>query len=126
MDIAQIKQTIRRELPTIMQEDPGMREFVLRLAREQFADKAETESRFDRLLAELRRDRKAQEKKWEAQEQRWAEHQQAQEQKWADNQAVINQMLKDIQGLFHKYDSSIGALGARWGMRSEQSFRNAL
>lgn len=25
-----------------------------------------------------------------------------------------------------KYDSTIGALGARWGLRTEQSFRNAL
>ena len=58
----------------------------------------------------------------ESPEEKW----QAQEQKWADNQAVIHQMLKDIQGLFHRYDSSIGALKARWGMRSEQSFRNDL
>ena len=53
-----------------------------------------------RLLDELRRDREENTRKWEA------------------NQAAINAMLQ--------HDSSIGALGARWGLYSEQSFRNAL
>ncbi len=144
MDVAQIKQIIKRELPAIMQEDTEIQQFILDLAHDQFADKMETESRFDRLLAELRQDREAQEKKWaenqetmrqdrEAQEKKWAENQEAmrqdreaqekkweaQEKKWAENQEAIKQLLR-------KYDSGIGALGARWGIRSEQSFRNAL
>ena len=35
-------------------------------------------------------------------------------------------MLKEIQALSRKHESTIGALGARWGLRTEQSFRNAL
>jgi hypothetical protein len=35
-------------------------------------------------------------------------------------------MLQAIQALARKHDSTIGALGARWGLHSEQSFRNAL
>ncbi len=46
--------------------------------------------------------------------------------KWDENQKVINQMLQEIQGLSRKRDSTIGALGARWGLYTEQSFRNAL
>jgi len=108
MDTAQIKQIIKRELPAIMREDAEIQQLVLQLAQNQFADKAETESRFDRLLAELRQDREAQEEKWKAQEK-----------KWDENQSTINRLITRI-------DSSIGALGARWGIRSEQSFRNAL
>ncbi len=54
MDVAQIKQIIKRELPIIMQEDAEMQQFILHLAHNQFAPKQETESRFDRLLTELR------------------------------------------------------------------------
>ena len=48
MSVTQIKQIIRRELPVIMREDVEMQQFILHLARTQFADKMETESRFDR------------------------------------------------------------------------------
>src|SRR3990167_566848 len=49
-----------------------------------------------------------------------------QDRKWEDNQKVIHEMLESIKVMNRKYDSTIGALGARWGLRSEQSFRNAL
>jgi len=42
-----------------------------------------------------------------------------QNKKWEENQ-------QDIRALFRKYDSGIGALGARWGLHAEESFRNAL
>ncbi len=126
MDVTQIKQIIKRELPAIMREDAEMQQFILHLARTQFADKTETESRFDRLLAELRRDREEQSKKWAEQNKKWTENQAAlrryqdeQDKKWAKNQ-------QDIRGLIRKHDSTLGALGARWGIHTEQSFRNAL
>jgi hypothetical protein len=108
MSVTEIKQIIKRELPTIMREDEEIRQFILHLARTQFADKTETESHFDRLLDELRRDREEQNRKWD------------------ENQRVINQMLQEIRGLSRKHDSTIGALGARWGLYTEQSFRSAL
>ncbi len=154
MENHQIKQIILRELPGILQRDPEVQEFIVRLSRQHFADKAETASRFDRLLEELRRDREEQARKWDEQEQRWQEMQgdlrarweeqarkwdeqarrweeqesrwQAQERKWEENQKIIRQMLADIQALSRKHDSTIGALGARWGLSAEQSFRSAL
>lgn len=111
----QVKRIILRELPAIMQSDREVREFILRLSREQFADKQETASRFDRVLDELRRDREEQSRKWDEQSRKWWENQQA-----------INRMLESIEALSRKHDSTIGALGARWGLYSEQSFRNAL
>jgi hypothetical protein len=168
----QIKQMILRELPGILQRDPEVREFILRLAREHFADKVETESRFDRLLEELRRDREEQARRWDEQARQWAENEQRwretqadlrarweeqerqwaenaqrwretqadlrarwedqarrweeQERRWEENQKIIRQMLADIQALSRKHDSTIGALGARWGLFAEQSFRSAL
>ena len=46
--------------------------------------------------------------------------------KWETNQQVINEMLADIRALARKHDTTIGALGARWGLHTEQAFRNAL
>jgi len=86
----------------------------------------ETGSRFEQILEELRRERETQNRKWDAQNRKWEENQEAQDRKWEANQAIINQMLQSIRDLARKHDSTIGALGARWGLYSEQSFRNAL
>jgi hypothetical protein len=129
MDSQQIKQIILRELPGILQRDPEVESFILRLSRRHFADKEETESRFDRLLDELRRDREEQTRRWEENQQAIRQNQADIRQNQADirqNQADIQEMLKSIQNLGRRYDSTIGALGARWGLYSEASFRNAL
>ena len=86
----------------------------------------ETGSRFEQILEELRRERETQNRKWDDQNRKWEENQEAQDRKWEANQAIINQMLQSIRDLARKHDSTIGALGARWGLYSEQSFRNAL
>jgi hypothetical protein len=126
----------------------------LNVTRESYSSKRETESRFDRIMDELKRDReardkkweaqeikwKAQEKKWEAQEKRWETERReqnkkweaqekrwvGQEKKWEENQRVINEMLLSIQKLDKKHEATIGALGARWGLHSESAFRKGL
>jgi hypothetical protein len=70
--------------------------------------------------------REEQNRKWEENQQELRAIREEQNRKWEENQAVINGMLKEIRGLSRKHDSTIGALGARWGLRTEQSFRNAL
>jgi hypothetical protein len=129
MDTTQIRETILRELPSILEEDAEIQQLVLRLSRQQFADKAETDSRFDRILDELRRDREAQERKWETQDRKWDEQNRKwdeQNRKWDENQGVINSILAEIREMNRKHESSIGALGARWGLQSEAAFRDGL
>jgi len=58
---------LRQELPGWLREDPEFRQWILNLTRNEFADRRETESRFDRVLDELRRDREAQSRKWDEQ-----------------------------------------------------------
>lgn len=111
----EIKRIIKTELPHLIQSDPDMRRFILDVTHERYADRTETESRFDRILDELKTDREARDRKWDAQEK-----------KWEENQKVINDMLGSIRALHKRIDSSIGALGARWGLRSEGAFRNGL
>ncbi len=111
----EIKRIIKAELPHLIRSDPDMRRFILDVTHESYADRTETESRFDRILDELKTDREARDRKWGDQEK-----------KWEENQKVINDMLDSIKALHKRIDSSIGALGARWGLRSEGAFRNGL
>ena len=110
----EIKAIIRQEMPQILQ-DREMRDYIVRSVNNYFAGKQETESRFDQILEELRRDREEQSRKWEEQNR-----------KWDENQRQIEQILEEIKAVNRKYDSTIGALGARWGLASEESFRHAL
>ena len=187
MENQQLTQLIRRELPGILQRDREMREWVLALTRERYADKGETESRFDRVLDELRRDREENTRKWEENQQelrvmreeqnrKWEENQQElrvmreeQNRKWEANQQELRAMREEQNRKWEKQNRkwdeqnrkweanqqelkamreeatrhfdrvyarldeqrdrlarSIGALGARWGMQTESSFRNAL
>ncbi|MEA5536435.1 PD-(D/E)XK nuclease family protein [Crocosphaera sp. XPORK-15E] len=109
-----IKAIIQEELPKILQ-DREMRDFVLRTVNDFYAGKQETESRFDQILAELRQDREEQRRKWDEQNRKWDEN----NQRWEETQ-------NEIKAMNRKHDSTIGALGARWGIYSEGSFRNAL
>jgi hypothetical protein len=118
----QVKEIIIRELPGLLRADPEMSEFILELTRERYADKAETESRFDRILREIQRDREEQSRKWDEQSR-----------KWEANQTELRLMRKEsarildvLEAQARKHDQSIGALGARWGLHTEKSFRNAL
>lgn len=146
----EIREIILKELPNIIEQDREVQQLILRLSKGHFADKEKTEDRFDKILNELAADREAQSKKWEEQAKRWEEQDkkwqenvkrweeqdkrwqenvkrwEEQDRKWEDNQKVIHEMLESIKKMDQKYDSTIGALGARWGLRSEQSFRNAL
>ena len=111
----EVKRIIIKELPELMKVDPDMRNFILNVTRESYPSKREAESRFDRIMDELKRDREARDKKWDAQDK-----------KWEENQCVINEILVSIQKLDKKHDATIGALGARWGLHSESAFRKGL
>ena len=164
----QLREFLVRELPVVLEQDDDVRRLVALLGAQQFADKHETESRFDRVLDELRRDREETARKWDENARKWDEsvrrqdevlaelrdhdrrwqenarkweenhwqldetlkviREQAQkhDRRWDENQRQLNEMLKAIQAQARKHDASIGALGARWGLYSEASFRNGL
>lgn len=122
----EIKKIIMAELPKLIESDPDIRRFILDITHERYADKTETESRIDRILDELKKDREARDKKWEAWDKRWEEERKIQDKKWEENQKVITEMLASIKAVDRRIDSTIGALGARWGLQAEASFRNGL
>jgi hypothetical protein len=172
MNIESLKDIIKKELPGLLREDPALRAYVLELTRREYADRAETQDRFYDILAELRRDREEQTRKWDEQIQQWKDFTQEQNRKWDEqtrkwdeqtqqwkdftqeqnrkwdeqnrkwdeqnrkwdeqnrkwdaSSQRFDQLHEEIMAQAKKYDRSIGALGARWGLQSEAVFRNAL
>ncbi len=142
-----IKEVIKKELPEIVKSDPEFRLWVIDVTHNLYADKSEAESKFDKILEELRRDREEQAKRWEEDRKRWEENNKKWEEnnrkweennkrleemqkewnrRWEENQKTINRILDELKESRRRFDSSIGALGARWGIQTEESFREAL
>ncbi|MDJ0728872.1 MAG: DUF3782 domain-containing protein [Crocosphaera sp.] len=72
-------------------------------------------------------------RKWDEQRQLWDENNRRldnfiheQNQKWHEQHQQNQETLAEIKQMNRKHDSTIGALGSRWGLFSERSFRNAL
>jgi hypothetical protein len=117
-----ITNLIREQLPQLIAQEPSVRDFVLRTVSNYYAGKQETESKFDRILAELQRDREEQARKWDENNRKWDEN----NKRLDKMQEQTDQTLAEIKKVNRKYDSTIGALGSRWGLYSEASFRNGL
>ncbi|MGJ0607696.1 PD-(D/E)XK nuclease family protein [Cylindrospermopsis raciborskii] len=119
---AEIKALIQKELPRAIAEEPGVRDFVLRTVSEYYTPRTEFDEKFDRVLNELQRDREEQARKWDEQNRKWEENTQRLDRIEAQNSAT----LEEIQKANRRYESAIGAIGSRWGLYSEASFRNGL
>lgn len=132
----QIRSMIRSELMRLLEEDESCRQSITEIASAKYAEKERLEDRIDRVLDELKAERERQDKLWEEDQEKWRESQRKWEEnqkkweenqeKWEENQKVIREMVASIKALDRRIESSIGALGARWGMQSEASFRNGL
>ncbi|MCP4696388.1 MAG: DUF3782 domain-containing protein, partial [Gammaproteobacteria bacterium] len=70
------------------------------------------------------------ERKWAANERQWAEEKAENKRQWAEERkertAAFDRMHEEIMTIATVHKSSIGALGARWGIQSEQAFRSGL
>jgi hypothetical protein len=133
---AEIKVLIREQLPSILAEDASIRDFILRTVSDYYSPKKETDQKFeefknrvDRILDELQRDREEQSQKWDEQRRLWDEQRQQNQEsnrKWEEQYQQNRETLEEIKKMNKKHDSTIGALGSRWGLFSEASFRNGL
>ncbi|MCX8060990.1 MAG: DUF3782 domain-containing protein [Anaerolineales bacterium] len=156
-----IRELIQRELPELVMKDPQIRDWVWHLIHDYAPSRAETESRFEQMLAEIRAMREESERKWEENLRKWEENErrweensrrldamieeskrkweenerkweenlrkwEENERRWEENQKAIRELFKQTSQLERTMIQTIGALGARWGIATEASFRNAL
>ena len=119
-------------------------EEIKRLREESEKKWEESERRWRETQEEIKRLREESEKKWEESEKRWRETQEEikrlreeSERRWRENQEEIKRLReesekkweetqKEIKRLHRLYDVGVGALGARWGLQAESTFRNAI
>ncbi len=126
MSQEEVIELIKRELPRVIETNVSIQELVLTLARREFASKQQTDDRFDKLLAQLERMQEESARKWEGQDRKWEENQRRWEEQQKENRQEFERLHEEIMAVAKKPESSIGALGARWGLQSEQAFRNGL
>jgi hypothetical protein len=114
----ELLEELRREMAAVMKRlEEGDKERQALLARidELLKRLAEHDKKFEETMAELR----AHDKKFE---EMLAELRAQREQ----TDARLKQHDSDIEALSRRMDSTLGALGARWGVASEASFRDAM
>ena len=73
MSVNDLRDLIKKELPLLVRNDKELQDLIVRLSREAFADRKQTDDRFDRVLEELRLDREEQRRKWDEQNHKWDE-----------------------------------------------------
>ncbi len=99
MEASEIRQIIKTELPELLKGDPEMRDFLDQLYNSRFADKTFTESRFDRIMDELRREREIRQLQFEEDKRKWGENSrkwEEQNRKWDENQAEIREVQRKL------------------------------
>ncbi len=133
MTVDDLKARLQAELPELLKQDSGFRQWLEQLIRETAVTPESFDARFDRMLREFAADRAEQRRKWEEHDREWREwlqefktHREAQNRKWDEQNRNNNELLKEIKLSRTRQDQGIGALGARWGIASEHSFRAAL
>ena len=146
----ELREHLQRELPELLRQDPSFRAWLEQQIRQTAVTPESFDARFDRILQELAADRAQQSRKWDEQADRWEEQnrkwdeearrweeqnrkwdEQAhrwdeQNRKWDEQNRTNQRILDEIERSRSRQEQGIGALGARWGLASEQSFREAL
>ncbi len=131
-----LKEMLIRDLPELLKEDPLLKDYVASLFKENFADKRTTEEEIKALLEEIKNLRIESEKRWEEHSKRLEEHSQIlkeQSKRLEEHSKKLEELsqgnkilMEEILALRKRQDVQISALGARWGIKSEKTFRNAV
>ncbi|MCP5124289.1 MAG: DUF3782 domain-containing protein [Gammaproteobacteria bacterium] len=121
MNTESLKEAIRQELPQLLRTDSDLRAYILDLTRREYAGREETQDRFYDLLAELRRDREEQNRKWDEQNRKWDEHQAEQNRKWEEHQAEQNRKWEEQN---RKWDEHQAEQNCKWEEQNRKWWEN--
>ncbi|WP_006787883.1 PD-(D/E)XK nuclease family protein [Thiorhodospira sibirica] len=132
---AWLEQLIRETALTSAQFDLRFEQLLRELAEDRAEQKRkweEQDRKWDgqnqtnqRLLEEIRQSRARwdeQDRKWDEQNRKWEE----QNRKWDEQNQANQKLLEEIRQSRSRQEQGISAIGARWGLASEHSFREAL
>ena len=125
MNTAELRELIKQELPQLVHTDPEIQELILRLSRQEFAPKQQTEDRFDRLFAKLERDSETSNRRWEEQNRKWEEDNRKWEEnnrKWDENQAELRRMREESERQWKQHSEESER---QWKQHREETEREA-
>nr|VFK16508.1 MAG: PD-(D/E)XK nuclease superfamily protein [Candidatus Kentron sp. LFY] len=126
MIVEDLRDLLKTELPDAIRDNPELQARVLQIGARSFADRVDTDKRFDQVLDELKRDREMQNRRWEEQkadwERRWKEQNLKSDRRWEEN----DRRWENNDKRLGRIERSLGAMGARWGLKTEKSFRKGL
>ncbi len=137
-----VKEIVYKVLPVYIKNHPEIREFLEKLVKE-CPYKKTSEDRFEKLLMEIKLMREESQRKWEENQRKWEENQKRWEEnqkrweeeqrrweenqrRWEENDRRWKETQEEIKRLHRLYDVGVGALGARWGIKAESTFREAI
>ncbi len=93
-------------------------------------DREEQARKWEQHRLEREKDREEQNRKWEENRLEREKDREEQNRKWEENREEntreFDRVHEEIMALAQKQERDVGALGARWGLKSEATFRNAL
>ena len=151
MTVEDLKARLQTELPELLKQDQSFRQWLEQLIRQTAVTPEAFDARFERMLQELAADRAERRREWEEwsakfdaraeeQDHKWKEWSakfdahveeqnrkwDEQNRKWDEQNRTNNKLLEEITLSRSRQEQGIGALGSRWGIASEHSFRAAL
>nr|VFJ45214.1 MAG: hypothetical protein BECKDK2373C_GA0170839_101059 [Candidatus Kentron sp. DK] len=86
----------------------------------------EQNRKWDEKMAEDKRRWDEQNSKWEKQNRKWDEKMAEDKRRWDEQNSKWEESNRRFDAVGNQIKRSVGALGARWGIQSEKTFRNAL
>ncbi len=89
-------------------------------------ERRENQRKWEEWEKKWEEERKENQRKWEENEKRWEEWRKEWEEERRENQRKWEETQEEIKKLHRLYDVGVGALGARWGIRAESAFREAI
>jgi hypothetical protein len=134
MEKQEIVQLLKEQLPALLEESPELVRWIERLTAQRYANRQQTESRFDQLLDELRRDREEQSRKWAEQNRKWEESKAESDRKWAEQNekwAEQNRKWEESKAesdrkwaeQSRKWEESKAESDRKWAEQTEQNRR---
>ncbi|MCS7150355.1 MAG: DUF3782 domain-containing protein [Caldimicrobium sp.] len=132
----QLRQIILEKLPALLEKEPPLRDFIAGFFKTHFSEKEQTERDIKFLMEEIVRLREESEKRWTEALQRLDEQSKILDEHskilrehskiLREHSERLEQLSKELISLRKRQDVQIVALGARWDIKSENTFRNAL
>jgi len=117
-----IKEIIYKEVPRLIKENPEIREFLWRFL-EGCPYKPIVESRFDKLLEEIKAMRLESEKKWEEWKKEMSQMREESEKRWEENRREIARMREESEKRWEEWKREMAQMREESEKRWEESRR---